>query len=51
MKYRQVNLCIDSDDKENGSIGWNNLPDMVITSEDSNLSDTDGAEWLHNSIY
>ena len=35
---------IDTDDNENYSMGWKNLPDMVTISEDSDLCDTDGTE-------
>ena len=27
-------------------MGWNNLPDMVMTSDSSDTSQTDGMEWL-----
>ena len=27
-------------------MGWNNLPDMVMTSDNSDMSDTDGMELL-----
>ena len=35
---------MDSDDNRNDSMGWKNLPNMVIMSEDSDSSDTDGTE-------
>ena len=31
-------------------MGWNNLPDMVLISDNSDTSDTDGTEWL-NEFY
>ena len=42
---------IDTDDNDNDSVGWRSLPDMVTTLEDSDSSDTDGAEWLDDSAY
>ena len=27
-------------------MGWKNLPDMIMTSDNSDTSDTDGIEWL-----
>ena len=33
------------------SVGWKNLPDMVIMFKDCDSSDTDGTEWLDNSFY
>ena len=32
-------------------MSWKNLPDMVITSDNSDSSDTDGTEWLDHSFY
>ena len=34
----------DIDENEIDSLGWNNLPDMVMTSENNDKSDTDGME-------
>ena len=28
------------------SMGWNNLPDMIMTSKNSDINDTDETEWL-----
>ena len=42
---------IDSDDNKNDSIGLKNFPDMTITYEDSNSSDTDGTERLDIGFY
>ena len=41
----------DTDENESDSMGWKNLPDMVMTSNNSDSSDTDGMEWLDNSFY
>ena len=32
-------------------MGWKNLPDMVMTSDNSDTSDTDGMEWLDYNFY
>ena len=44
------NQDIDIDENDSDSMGWNNLCDMVMTSDNSDTSDTDGNEWL-NEFY
>ena len=34
------------DKNDSDSMGWNNLPDMVMTSDNSDMSDNDETEWL-----
>ena len=36
----------DIDENFSDSMDWNNLPDMVMTSDNSETSDIDGMEWL-----
>ena len=36
----------DTDENKSDSIGWNNLPDMVMISDNSDTSDNDGIEIL-----
>ena len=38
------------DKNDSDSMGWNNLPDMVMTPDNSDTSGTDGTEWL-NEFY
>ena len=38
------------DENDSHSMGWNNLPDMVMTSDNSDTSDTDGTERF-NALY
>ena len=44
IEVHESDQSIGKEDNENDSMGWRNLPDMVTTSEDSGLSDTDGTE-------
>ena len=44
IQARDSDQSIDTYDNENDSMVWKNLPDMVITSKDSDSSETDGME-------
>ena len=37
--------------EDNDSMGWKSLPEMPLTSEDSDTCDMDETEWLNNYFY
>ena len=51
VQVTDFDQSMDTEDNDNDYIGWRSLSDIVTTSEDSDSSNNDGTEWLHDSLY
>ena len=51
LKKHASNLDTSTETEDNDSMGWRSLPEMPLTSEDSDTCDMDETEWLDDNFF